>query len=815
MIAWPNLSTQREVHSGLAEGVFFQYEAVIAAISILFLRTTVYPKAEPRLLRYFFGVLLACLAYSRKSYELVVAVEIFSYVVSAIVTTRPSRFSRTLSTLLVSILAGGMLSLLLSHAILSDRLGWLLGAITPSFVVQTLHSLFPINEIRSAYHIMQSFSDPDTLRKQVQQLFFITFHIQVGMGYLGIDFLRKEQNRRNVLIRMDLDDKTSANETKQERAHKFQRSALPFILFTALPYMLQIIGYGNINKFAFACLQQDLHRTVRLHQLFEHENHLTAMALETTVSPGAYAMSMDNVVDTAYELFNRKMFSLPKLLLLPGVMARQPMLMLQVFPFIFISDWMKASVVSFMTTHIEKLQKEIQDRKAVRNRVENFDLKNAELLQRSGSTQFTHRRWEDLTIEIQNRLVVSDLISRSKAFFAFIQRNFVFSVLIDCALASLISTGKIVAAEIFVFSRAIEDAVDMILMRSRSEAELARMETEIEKLRNLADVWDRSQNRSLLPCNVADPEHPRVVLRNLHYSRGTASARADHVEFMEGVYALTGSNGSGKSTLFRIFMSCDSNAKPIDLHSSINLLTPMEPIIEKDDIDREISCEPADASSGDEVLDEACPSGLADEEQTHVPRLSITMPSSQVTEISQSFYWPLYVRPIDWMLQEKFDPEDAELVAKLKKIASELHDLEFFQPIKGDGIEEETDEEISERTLERIHFELQEEKEDWFSDLSGGQKSKVELVRRVFMLDTCPALLLIDETMAPLDPESKSLVMKKLKSFCSKSIIIVIYHTDVGAGDSAGGKVDCVPSSDFFDKNIHLDKGIVHIRDTC
>jgi hypothetical protein len=98
-----------------------------------------------------------------------------------------------------------------------------------------------------------------------------------------------------------------------------------------------------------------------------------------------------------------------------------------------------------------------------------------------------------------------------------------------------------------VFSRAIEDAIDLILMRSRGEAELARMETEIKKLKNLEEIWESSKNRRLLPCRVAHSnEETSLVLRNLHYSRGTAQARADHLTLTAGVYALTGSNGSGK-----------------------------------------------------------------------------------------------------------------------------------------------------------------------------------------------------------------------------------------------------------------------------
>jgi hypothetical protein len=267
---------------------------------------------------------------------------------------------------------------------------------------------------------------------------------------------------------------------------------------------------------------------------------------------------MNTVVDTAYEIFNRKLFSLPKVLLLPGVMTRQPMLVVQVFPFIFLSDWLKAVTVSYMTTKIETLQKEIQDLSAVRSKVEAFDIKNAELLQRSGTgaTQFTQRRWEELTVKVQSRLIISDLLARSKGFFAFMQRNFVFTVLIDCALANLIAIGKIVPAEIFVFSRAIEDAVDMVLMRSRGEAELARMMTDIEKLRKLSDLLEGSKEPNLLHCIIDTSPKRRmvesknhIVIRNLHYSRGTAQARADHLELSSGIYALTGSNGSGTKAL--------------------------------------------------------------------------------------------------------------------------------------------------------------------------------------------------------------------------------------------------------------------------
>jgi len=78
---------------------------------------------------------------------------------------------------------------------------------------------------------------------------------------------------------------------------------------------------------------------------------------------------------------------------------------------------------------------------------------------------------------------------------------------------------------------------------------------------------------------------------------------------------------------------------------------------------------------------------------------------------------------------------------------------------------------------------------------------------------------LIDETFAPLDPESKMLVMTKLKQFCSESVVLVIYHADVKQEELGTGKDNmedtCVPSSNFFDDNLHIENGTFSLRAVC
>jgi hypothetical protein len=278
-------------------------------------------------------------------------------------------------------------------------------------------------------------------------------------------------------------------------------------------------------------------------------------------------------------------------------------------------------------------------------------------------------------------------------------------------------------------------------------------------------------------------------------------------------------------------MSCDTNDKSIDLPSSITFTTPTVALIEEDDIIEETRCEADEQMKKEkEVVCEAngeCheePEVTATRQELEgvpAPKLSITMPSSHVVEISQSFYWPLYTKPIDWLYQAHVSEtcNETELEQRVRRVAEELQSMTFFQVQQStsDVESEKENHELDSDGIAAVMRELQEVKEDWFNDLSGGQKSKVELVRKVFLHERCPEVVLIDETLAPLDPTSKTLVMSKLKDFCQGSIVIVIYHADTGHGqaDEEGGTVECVPSSNFFDQNIHLENQMIRLRPIC
>jgi hypothetical protein len=112
----------------------------------------------------------------------------------------------------------------------------------------------------------------------------------------------------------------------------------------------------------------------------------------------------------------------------------------------------------------------------------------------------------------------------------------------------LLAEGTIVLSEIYVFSRAIEDVVDLLLIRSRSESELATLMSEVERLKSLNEIWSKSREHQLLPCRI-ERSGDSIVLKNIRYSRGTASVSVEHLVIGPGIYALTG----GKETYIVIY----------------------------------------------------------------------------------------------------------------------------------------------------------------------------------------------------------------------------------------------------------------------
>lgn len=228
-----SLSTDRVSELGSGPP-YFGFELLFAGIAIGFCRSTVSShKSEPRILAVFFGLALALMAYFRQPYFLTMGAEIFSYALPwfhfSFLKSKPIN---SFLTRFVFIALGAGLSLLLSWALFSPstRFYSLSATLIPSVVKNGFAYLFPIIELGKAYEIVFRLShDEITVSQMLQHLLFVTFHIQVGIGFLGIHFLQRQQGRKNELIRLDVSEEVSQKTTSiVERATEFKRGAAPF-----------------------------------------------------------------------------------------------------------------------------------------------------------------------------------------------------------------------------------------------------------------------------------------------------------------------------------------------------------------------------------------------------------------------------------------------------------------------------------------------------------------------------------------------------------------------------------------------------------
>jgi hypothetical protein len=163
------VTTHRDRSVELGE---FPYELVIAAVSVVMFRTTIPAlptNQEPAALRWFFGILLGFLAYSNRSYELIAAVEMFSYCVPICLyadwplspwkgVVQPQYYNLLR---LVLIAAGAVLSLGVSHATATGELLQWIQWCTPTALWEAIASFLPAKENPVTQSRAFSLSDQD------------------------------------------------------------------------------------------------------------------------------------------------------------------------------------------------------------------------------------------------------------------------------------------------------------------------------------------------------------------------------------------------------------------------------------------------------------------------------------------------------------------------------------------------------------------------------------------------------------------------------------------------------------------------------
>ena len=81
---------------------------------------------------------------------------------------------------------------------------------------------------------------------------------------------------------------------------------------------------------------------------------------------------------------------------------------------------------------------------------------------------------------------------------------------IEIGIAWLLEAGHIGVADIWLFSRVIEDTVDTLLTRSRSEAQLASVMADADRLVALHEAITAAQQTARVGCTLGSQQESAV-----------------------------------------------------------------------------------------------------------------------------------------------------------------------------------------------------------------------------------------------------------------------------------------------------------------
>lgn len=613
----------------------------------------------------------------------------------------------------------------LSQKVVGGTVGLAIGFMLP----RLFNLCLPVDEIMVVYATVSRIADAAFGNLAIEML-LVTANVQISLGYQSLQFLRSVQDRQNALLTVGAGTSLSAKGYAARAQH--------WVFFVCLPYLLSKTVMTSVQTHHFGRFRHWAERRLRLHSFFPDEGHAGTMLKAAALSNFTveqYADAINGALEMSFGIISARLFSLPKLMLLPGVVLAKPWLMLSVVPASMLLDTCKAGITAYLTAEVEMLHRHLLELASKRRRLELHDMKNEDLMQRARASRFAQRQWRSIGDQIEDHGMRLKSLQLLHSTADQMYRQLLLGPGIECTLAFLMETGYICSTDIYLYTSVLEHTIDTVLTRQREQATLASIQTKISVLRQLIDQQAALHAAKRPQCRTTKSSQV-VHITSLEYTRGQAHVQIPSLVLPMGrIVAVTGANGCGKSTALAYVASC-----------------------------RDGTWGPAGAElAADTIMD---------------------LPSSDIVEIAQQFYWPMFASPMSWLLFQ--DGRDGGSELALRARAQQM--LREFGLIRPIGLEA-----TSELSLDDV-------KEDWYGELSGGERCKVEFIQKVFLRDECPPILLIDEAFAPLDPASSRHLKQKLKLFCFKSLVLVVEH---GTGRLDGS---------FFDDELQFANGTATLR---
>lgn len=277
--------------------------------------------------------------------------------------------------------------------------------------------LLPVSEFVDAFSALErvhaSASSRLSFRRATLVVALIAIHVQVAVGWAGVEYLRAAQRRKNALV--------DGVANKKLSARQFARSKTAlFVWRFAVPYLMQRVALEAVYELSFRKLSFGVARALRVEAVLgtplpNRQSALGAISgCELTLE--AYGEAAEASARRVYELVSRKVFSLPKLSLLPSLVGSHPVAFTLALPVLIAIDGVKARLLSSLTTAVERAKAAARTATSKRSRVEAHDVSRAGSAELVFAASWTERQWHDLSRSIESLLYAQTSLETARRY---------------------------------------------------------------------------------------------------------------------------------------------------------------------------------------------------------------------------------------------------------------------------------------------------------------------------------------------------------------------------------------------------------------
>lgn len=555
-----------------------------------------------------------------------------------------------------SIISHNLASKYLSHIpngnYIASSAGFLVGAMISSYQDIALDQLFTPDHFKKSYDSIAQFIEPEKLNPELIKHYITMLNMQIGMGFYGNYLLTKVQEKTNLFATID--------KGQHDKFISFAYLSAKYVgiavCYTAVRTLVDGINTYHINQ-----LTSSIQNDIRNDHLTTKENFI--LFSKTNHTTQTYLGDIKTVLNSNNDILLWTSFGIAKLSKIDSLNLES---YLGIGSIVAI-DYFVNNLFQLLITKMQGFSERETKCSSEFVKINEHDKEYAVTILQKNALNYTRNEWDvSQECEQYNSLGNTVLGSSINALIGFYNQDVLYPIL-HILVAHMSTKGIISLGELFLYTRTLQTFVEVILFKSKNQAEFSKINSAIDRLNELSTHLNSAEDTiSEIDFNV-DKTRDNLLIEDLEFTRGnkdkTTRVSIEKLELLIGkFYAITGANGSGKSSFSTL----------------------LQYVIE------EISDPSFSVSNG-----------------------TITYPSSSIAVIPQKDYVPLKSSLFDLIMHPSRSSEYSEKTREEfeTKMIEYVNDFQVFKNLI---------------TSDSLH----QAQEEW-KDLSGGQKKKLFLIKHL------------------------------------------------------------------------------------